>query len=42
MSEEETPGGHESEAAMAQENMTRLVRQLEQLSVSIEGLHSEQ
>ena len=26
---------------LAQENMTRLVKQLEQLSVSIEGLHSD-
>lgn len=32
--------GNDSET-IAQENMTRLVKQLEQLSVSIEGLHSD-
>lgn len=45
MSEEEdslggSSGNNESETR-AQENMTRLVKQLEHLSVSIEGLHSD-
>lgn len=41
LSEEELGGvGNENEM-IAQENMTRLVKQLEQLSVSIEALHSD-
>lgn len=34
-------GTGENETTLAQENMTRLVKQLEILSVSIEGLHSD-
>lgn len=34
-------GGREENETIAQDNMKRLVKQLEQLSVSIEELHSD-